>query len=413
MFVDFDSLLKQHTRDIADSLRQQEERVSTTVAEATAKRMHSEHEELSTHHFKNSFVAMDHILRSTTHENLEANVRSMTELTTTGILTCMRTKAFKLLQYGEYQPLLQWLHVRDEVNRLTAHHGMVEVEVPDGLMIRTDETMIKIILQNLASNAMKHGRHDGVVGISFSVDSGKVIILVTNEPGTHHETMLEIYGSPSNTAAPSDAFSALLKHSGEKASSGNTFSQGMGLNGIKQCLDTLDASMSLHFHTHRVEAAVMLTIDSKFFAKTTFDGSPVIACLDDSAVQRKLLQRICSKTKASSGSFSAGASIAEILAFPMNVVGSSTPVTHCIIDQNLDDPVGAHQCLYGTDIVKQLRKLGYAGRCIMRSANDSPEYVALYRECGADAFMSKSALSPAAFVEALAGKKMWEGAVTL
>merc|ERR1712086_991747 len=140
-------------------------------------------------------------------------------------------------------------------------------------------------------------------------------------------------------------------------------------------------------------------IDSKFFAKTTFDSSPVIACLDDSAVQRKLLNRICSKTKAGSGSFSAGASIAEILAFPMQVMDSSIPVTHCIIDQHLDDPVGAHQSLYGTDIVKQLRKLGYAGRCIMRSANDSPEYVALYHECGADAFMSKSALSPAAFVE--------------
>jgi hypothetical protein len=413
MFVGFDSLLKQHIRDIADFVRQQEERVSATVAEATTKRAHSEYEELSTHHFKNAFVAMDHILRSTTHENLETNVRSMTELTTTGVLTCMRTKAFKLLQYGEYQPLLQWLHVYDEVNRLTAHHGMVEVEAPEGLMVRTDETMIKIILQNLVSNSMNHGRHDGVISISFSVDSGKVLVRVTNEPGTYHETMLDTYGSPSKTAAPSDAFPALLKQSGEKASSSNAFSQGMGLNGIKQCLDVLDASMSLHFHTHHVEAAVILTIDSKFFAKTTFDSSPVIACLDDSAVQRKLLNRICSKTKAGSGSFSAGASIAEILSFPMQVMNSSIPVTHCIIDQHLDDPVGAHQSLYGTDIVKQLRKLGYVGRCIMRSANDSPEYVALYRECGADAFMSKSALSPAAFVEALAGKRMWEGAVVL
>ena len=334
-------------------------------------------------------------------------------ITSNGILACMRTKAFKLLQYGEYQPLLQWLHVRDEVNKLTTHHGMVEVEAPDGLMIRTDETLIKIILQNLVSNAMRHGRNDGVISISFSVHLSKVLLRITNEPGKRHQTMLETHGSLSKTTAPSDAFLALLKCSSEKSSSGNAFSQGMGLDGIKQCLDALDASMRLYFHTQNVVAEVEFTIESKFFAKSKFESSPVIASLDDSTVQRKLLQRMCSKTNADTSSFSAGASITEILAFPVKVVSSTIPVTHCIIDQHLDDPVGAHQSLYGTDIVRELRKLGYAGRCIMRSANDSPEYMALYRGCGADAFMSKSALSPAAFVEALAGKNMWEGEAVL
>jgi DNA-binding NarL/FixJ family response regulator len=96
-----------------------------------------------------------------------------------------------------------------------------------------------------------------------------------------------------------------------------------------------------------------------------------------------------------------GASIAEIHAFPAQVVRSPTPVIHCIIDQHLDDPEGDQQSALGTDIAKQLRTSGCTGRCIMRSANDSPASLALYHKCGADAFMSKSPLSPAAFVEAL------------
>jgi hypothetical protein len=392
MFVGFDCLLKTHIHGFADSL--------AIAAHDTAKRVHLEHEEQKTHHFKNAFIAIDHIMKSTTHQNLEPNIRSAMELTTTGILTCMRTKAFSLLQCGEYQPLLQWLNVRDEVARLTEHHSKVEVEAPDGLMLRTDETLLKIILQNLVSNAMEHDRNGGVVSISFSMHSGKALLRVINEPGKCHEAMLETHGPLSKTTPPPDAFLALLKCPSEKAPS----NRHPGLNEIKLCLDTLNATMGLYFHAQHVVTEVGLSGDSKFFAKTVFDDCPVIACLDDSAVQRKLMLRMCGKTKAAKGSFSVGASIAEIHAFPAQVVRSLMPVTHCIIDQHLDDPVGNQQSVRETDIAKQLRTLGYTGRCIMRSANDSPASLALYHKCGADTFMSKSSLSPAAFVEALEGK---------
>jgi anti-sigma regulatory factor (Ser/Thr protein kinase) len=344
---------------------------------------------------------MEHVLQLMTRDNFEESHRNLSNLASEGILTCMRTKTLKLLQYGEYQTLPLWLNMCDEMKKITAH-GRVVVAVPGDLMVRTDESLIKIVVQNLVSNAMSHGRRDGPIKIDLHVDSGRVVIRVINEPGDDHESVTT-HGLAS---PPPNQFEDFLKRPGENAASGNSHSQGLGLRGVKQCLDSLGASMGLFFHPQQVVAEVTLTDEFKFRAKITFDeqSRPLVACLDDSVVQRKVLQRMLSRTKAGAASFVAGGSIEEVRAFPEQVMNSPQLVTHCIIDQNLDDPAGLQQSILGSSIVQQLKALGYTGRCLIRSANDSPTCLALYRGCGADGFMSKSGLSPATFVEALTGQ---------
>jgi hypothetical protein len=157
MFVSLDYLLKTHIHGIVDSWRQQEGRVAAIAVQDAAKRLHLEHEEQKTHHFKNAFIAMDHILRSTTQQNLEPSTRSAMELTTTGILTCMRTKAFSLLQHGEHQ------------RRSGPAHRAPRQGGGGGTLWTHDAHGRNTAENNIAKSRVKcneHGRNGGVVGIS-------------------------------------------------------------------------------------------------------------------------------------------------------------------------------------------------------------------------------------------------------
>lgn len=391
----------------------------------TAKKIHLEHEDHMTHHFKNSFIAIQDILKHINPDNLNDTIKQVKEVASQGVITCMRGKALKLIQYGQYHPVRQWLPISVELNVYDGHNRTIKV--PTGLLVYTDETLLKIIIQNLISNATQHGKKDGPITIVFQIENDKVVLTVTNEcnccKGTiHHDSDCEfgkhtyslhefntkhtdsLHEINTKYPEPVDHFESFLTHSREKASSNHGFSQGIGLAGIKQCGDILGASIYLYPHPQTVVAKVVLQDQFKFSTKKVFDiPLPVIACLDDSGTQRKLLQRLCTNTNASKDSFVLGESNEEIDTFADRVMQASPPVTHCIIDQNLENPVpnGIPRLILGTSIMCELRKKGFKGKLIVRSANDTSDCMKLYLASGADTFMSKSSSSKEAFVQVL------------
>ena len=134
--------------------------------------------------------------------------------------------------------------------------------------------------------------------------------------------------------------------------------------------------------------------------QTTFDHYPVVACVDDSIVNRKMMARLLQRTHCSTQSFVHGTTLDKIKHFPQSVLNHPDGVEVCIIDQNLDDPSGIHASIRGTDLVQQLMQRGFKGKCFIRSANDSPADVDHYRQLGAG-FISKTVNDPATFIQTL------------
>ena len=382
--------------DTLNERKRHEAELKRVEYEAT-KKAHLEHEEQMTHHFKNSFLAIEHVLKSSrAHDTEHPSVEQARALVQEGLHTCMRAKTLKLIQYGEYKPLLQWLILCE----LITTPYKCDFDAPTQLMVYTDEALVKIILQNMVSNAVSHGGKDGGVtgGITTAIKiiQDKLTISVTNLPGPDHADMLQTFGQ-------NNAFESIAQRPREKAAANNSYSQGLGLVGIKQCADILEASVGLYFHADRVETKLTLKDKFKFATEKIFqpEKRPVIACLEDSRVQRKMLQRIFKITNASDASFVKGETMEEINTFPEKVMELGC-VDYCIIDQNLDnpDPMCAGPAVLGTSVIDRLKSLGFTGKCVIRSANDSPECLKLYKRHGA-AFMSKSTVSPEAFVESV------------
>ena len=136
--------------------------------------------------------------------------------------------------------------------------------------------------------------------------------------------------------------------------------------------------------------------------RKVFDDYPIVACLDDSIVNRKMMQRIMTKTHCSTKSFVHGTTMKDIKSFVQKVVSFETthqePVDVCIVDQNLDDPDGIRESVMGTDVIGELKRHGFTGKCFIRSANDNPSDVVKYLKCGAG-FISKTINDAATFVK--------------
>jgi hypothetical protein len=381
--------------DISDYVKRREDKA---VFDAQ-KSKDAEHNQRMSHHHKNSYISLLSILdrvqeyvQKSDPVQLQVATNDMKQIAQHGVDLCLRTNALKAIQYGDYKPLSQWVNLS---KLLSQWSSIVTMGIDDKILIEVDEVLLKIVIQNYISNALRYG--DGECTVSTRFDNGsadkRVVISVVNKP--HPEQLVQHAKKMEKYKSPLDCFQL-----GPIPQQGIRFSEGVGLHSVEQCCKTLGAQYGVAFKETFVEAFVSLPNISMVKTKTVFEDYPVIACVEDSSVNRKVLSRLLQKTNCNSASFVVGATINEIIQFPQKVLNHSEMVDVCIIDQNLDDPQGVQPTILGTDIVRQLQNQGFKGKCFIRSANDSPTDVAFYRSCGA-MFMSKNSNDQAAFVQTI------------
>ncbi len=379
--------------DISDYVKRREEKA---VFEAQRSK-DIEHNKQMSHHHKSSYISLLSILDREQEDvqksnpiQLQAAANAMKQIAQHGIDLCLRTNALKSIQYGDYKPLSQWVNL----SKLLSHwSSKVTMNIDDQLLVEVDEVLLKIVIQNYISNALRYGDGECTVSARFDNDSAdkRVVIRVVNKP--HPEQLERHREKVEKYKSPLDCFR--LEPIQQQ---GIQFSEGIGLHSVQQCCKTMGAQYGVTFEETYVEAFVSLANISMVKTKNLFKDYPVIACVDDSSMNRKVLCRLLNKTNCSSASFVVGATMDEIIQFPQKVLHHSEMVDVCVLDQNLDDPLGVQPTILGTDMVRQLQNLGFMGKCFIRSANDSPEDVAFYRSCGA-MFISKNSNDQAAFVQ--------------
>eukprot|EP00667_Euglena_gracilis_P017339 EG_transcript_18252 len=118
-----------------------------------------------------------------------------------------------------------------------------------------------------------------------------------------------------------------------------------------------------------------------------FPAGLAFVILDDSLAAQRLLKFQFEKWCRPASVACLGASAADVAAFLAKALLADVVV----VDQHLEWEDGSG---LGSDLVRQLRRLGCKGFICIRSADDGPADQALYRRAGADCSLGKDLLGP-------------------
>ena len=250
------------------------------------------------------------------------------------------------------------------------------------------------------TNAAKYGEKDGRLTLRASRYAGRLLLEVTNRPGPKHAQARALYGDTNAAAAIVAAEGRGLQH--------DALSTGNGLCIAFKCARLLGGTLSLRFLVDRVVATLVVPLVEIDGDAPALPKGLRVASLDDDADIRALDARFFAKL-----GFDAhvrGATEEEISDFPIFVANMRPPRQLVFLDENLDHPEHGGHFAKGTDLVAPLRAAGFAGKIVIKSANQSSEERARYEASGADAAVDKALMGEALTRELatiLAGEWSW------
>lgn len=280
-----------------------------------------------------------------------------------------------------------------------------------------------------------------------------LVVTVINSPGDKHEEACALYGHDE------DAIPTILEKGGR---CDMMKSSGRGLRIAKRCAELLKGRVELRFTTdavfatltlpiaaagprmmntmnsseHEVEnfdtsiiqdseshsmsgsaesAAVVPTLNGGIDHNSALDNNAAsarrahnglcaaslegvhIVSIDDDEFIRKFDKMLFKKVKAIATV--RGATEEEIIEFPEYVASMSPQPSIVILDQHLDHPIIGGPFVKGTDLVPQLRRLGYSGKIVFKSANHTSEDRKAYILAGADGVIPKGISKDAMVIE--------------
>jgi signal transduction histidine kinase len=96
------------------------------------------------------------------------------------LLLLSQADAGRLRVYGEPMHLSQALEDLAEDTRMLAPHIKVDTSIQPGIQIAADASLLRQVLHNLMSNAIKYNIPDGRIHISTALWAQRVEVLVTN-----------------------------------------------------------------------------------------------------------------------------------------------------------------------------------------------------------------------------------------
>jgi CheY-like chemotaxis protein len=242
-------------------------------------------------------------------------------------------------------------------------------------------------LNNGISNARKHGsRSDIKITVQYQSAKERLVIQLSNGVDTEKQIKtIEIHGEDGTH----------LLH--RRADGSSALSSNIGGKALLGVMHLLNGSVSLRFApaetTLRVEVEAP---EPKTRNRTSDESRLIVYFLDDEAtMRRRYLAWITPPFDSESRvvpkiGLSPQESDAAVLEFSHLVLNADPRPRACLLDQNLKSQVNRFENVTtGSEIATTLRKGGYEGTIIIRSANVSRSAMQEYLEAGADAVMSK------------------------
>lgn len=301
------------------------------------------------------------------------------------------SEAFKnLMACHRYKPVATLVDLRRLLRCICGGWTGLHVAKSVPRQVHLDALVLRYILETYISNAVAFG------GVQFrpylkvrSGAHGEIHFAVVNAPGSSHWAMVEAYR---------DSSAPLFEVGDRDCVDRDIRSSGTSLHIAAQCSKYLNATVDLVFLPDRVESIVTMRGISSSPVDCRLPGLlPVpilIGALDDSAGIRMIFRQLFKRIGAHPGSLECirGATSEEIAGFPEWVMGYSPCPAMVLLDEHLDHPGDGDtpgEGKRGTDIIKRLRELGYRGKCVICSANNTVNDVKKYRQMGADGVLGK------------------------
>ena len=304
-----------------------------------------------------------------------------------GMQMCQHRNALLKLSSGDYQPRLSPMSLEQFGSSLIAGRDVRTTFV--NLWTRFDVIALGLIFENALSNAFKHGcpvRPD----VSFTI---RRLDGMPSDPGHVH---LEF--CVTNRANP--ARPRITKEFVDNVLNGKQVAGDMPVSsdriGLSHCFMV---AKTCHFQLTVDQTDDDMIIFKVCLVADTIQGSAYcnqdlarnyqlppqlrFNVLDDSGVARRLVTHHLMKNAAPGSIKVFGEKPEEV---PQFVAESLEYADVVIVDQHLDYDKESY---VGTDVIKQLRKKGFAGLVCVRSANASEEHEAFYLRNGAHCIIEK------------------------
>ena len=316
------------------------------------------------------------------------------------------------------------------------------ITYPDELpLFLFDAQLLRLVYRNAISNACKYGKQGGTVTTELHFDSLKneLELDVINEPGENHKDLLNL-GAEAEQAVflPGKRLFPLQRYYQMKKSSADNDellkipsvsdlqdlnSSGDGAWIIHRCAKTLGGDVGIKFLKDKTVFSLTCPITpvnsdvhrNDFYDLVDFklpENTWGIA-IDDSKIQRKLMTRFLLLAGIEKDKIAIkGKDSEEIQNFPtfvMDIIKSHPDDYFLVIaDENLDivELSSRHKTVSGSYCIELIRKqldpiLEKNMLCLIRSANDSSQDIALYTE-RAHAFLPKTHIQRDSVIETLA-----------
>lgn len=246
--------------------------------------------------------------------------------------------------------------------------------------IQSDLNLILNVIDNFTANAAKYAPQEASARVLVSaVSSNRILISVHNDPGPKHAELRTRFG---NDASP--------LFQGDVSVHSDALSTRQGLAIAKKCANLLNGTVSICFEETEVVATLTFTY-SILPASICLPSSTLIASVDDQAMIRKMdawmMQQMGIDVE--SVQHIRGVTADEIRDFPEYVMQMQRQPTMVLIDQNLDHPIHRSTMIKGTELIPRLRRLGFKGKIVVKSANSAASDVRSFITAGADGAVAK------------------------
>ena len=317
-----------------------------------------------------------------------------------GFEKCRDALVLKEISSGSYKPVLEPVDVatfcQTKWGRISNLEIIVDPAVPKWLL--ASSVLLKIILENAIHNAVQHGKKQGHIALSVSMlGASSLLITIENEAGRNHAAALEMQKRHGKAAIMSQQQEIDLSSIG---SSSSTF---LGMGEMGEAAGLMSAALSLEFHPQSGLVApgtlFSLTVDSTPTSAPEIqddegevpslkEGCLLVCCDDDAAPRigyKGLVKKLKPKQSMILGAtYEEAASLVEAVLTAAKEVGDANVV--CIFDQNMEYDQGV---IRGSEVVADLRREGFTGVMLIRSANDDATSGLKYRKMGANGYLSK------------------------
>jgi signal transduction histidine kinase len=307
--------------------------------------------------------------------------------------------------YGEYQPRNENMDVPEvlcSLRRRTSPRFPMSVHPSKFPLLPLDRQLLRFIYRNALSNACKYGKIDGMVEtvVNYNTDDRLLRLEVINLPGFGHEELLKL-----NSDETASVFQAGIQLGATRSVAGATAqivrneSSGNGAWIMQKCAEALGGLCSIRFEEKQTVFSLTCPVrDTQNARHTGVEEEVEPFCLpdncwgivlDDSAIQRKLMERFLMMAGIHDSKRRIYGSGAEVFGFCDTVADliAKHPDDFFIViaDENLDIVVGGatSETVSGSLCVEKLRQqLDNSDErrllALIRSANDSVSDLELY-----------------------------------